>query len=185
MKTLFRSIRTSDEIRIAPVPIFWKGSTQHCRAVLPIICTESKICVAVCRLTMIARCQPGSAHPGHRPDRAGGATSSSRRGRPCSLLIGAMPRATLACVLCFEGMKAASKPRRGYIRAMDEEDLKGFERKFLGPARVVSLKDRLLSCEWRCSSCGLTVEDIIPIPVPAPCQKCNGIAFEAVDPVLQ
>jgi hypothetical protein len=101
------------------------------------------------------------------------------------LLIGAMPRATLACVLCFEGMKAASKPRRGYIRAMDEEDLKGFERKFLGPARVVSLKDRLLSCEWRCSSCGLTVEDIIPIPVPAPCQKCNGIAFEAVDPVLQ
>ena len=68
---------------------------------------------------------------GHRPDRAGGATSSSRRGRPCSLLIGAMPRATLACVLCFEGMKAASKPRRGYIRAMDEEDLKGFERKFL------------------------------------------------------
>ena len=101
------------------------------------------------------------------------------------MLIGAMPRATLACVLCFEGMKAASKPRRGYIRAMDEEDLKGFERKFLGPARVVSLKDRLLSCEWRCSSCGLTVEDIIPIPVPTPCQKCNGIAFEAVDPVLQ
>ena len=72
-----------------------------------------------------------------------------------------------------------------YIWAMDEEDLKAFERTFAGSATVVSLKDRLLSCEWRCSSCGLTVEDIIPIPVPAPCPKCNGIAFVAVDPVLQ
>jgi rubrerythrin len=69
---------------------------------------------------------------------------------------------------------------------MDEEDLKAFDRKFLGPARVVSLKDRLLSCEWRCSSCGLTVEDIIPIPVPAsPCPQCNGTNFEAIDPVLR
>jgi rubrerythrin len=68
---------------------------------------------------------------------------------------------------------------------MDEDDLKSYERKFLGPARVVSLKDRLLSCEWRCSSCGRTVEDIIPIPVPAPCPQCNGINFEAIDRILR
>ena len=68
-----------------------------------------------------------------------------------------------------------------YIWAMDEEELKTFARTFLGPARVVSLKDHLLSCKWPCASCGLTVEDTIPIPVPAPCPKCNGIAFEAVD----
>ena len=53
------------------------------------------------------------------------------------------------------------------------------------PDKIVGLKDRLLSCEWRCSSCGLIVEDIIPIPVPAPCPKCSGIAFEAVEPILQ
>jgi predicted Zn-ribbon and HTH transcriptional regulator len=62
---------------------------------------------------------------------------------------------------------------------MDEKDII----EHLGPpARVVRLKDRLLSCEWRCSSCGLTLEDIIPILVPAPCPKCNGIAFEAIEP---
>ena len=81
----------------------------------------------------------------------------------------------------------AGKPRgvvaigagRGYIWAMDEKDIS--ER--LGPpARIVRLKDRMLSSEWRCSSCGLTVEDIIPIPVPAPCPKCSGIAFEAIEP---
>ena len=84
----------------------------------------------------------------------------------------------------------AGKPRgvvtisagRGYIWAMDEKDI--IER--LGwPDKIVRLKDRLLSCEWRCSICGLSVEDTIPIPVPAPCPKCNGIAFEAVEPVLQ
>jgi predicted Zn-ribbon and HTH transcriptional regulator len=65
-----------------------------------------------------------------------------------------------------------------YIWAMDEKDI--IER--LGsPDKIVRLKDRLLSHEWRCSSCGFTVEDTIPIPVPAPCPKCNGIAFEAVE----
>ena len=68
---------------------------------------------------------------------------------------------------------------------MDEKEPKTFVREFLGPARVVSLRDRLPSCEWRCASCGFTVEDTIPIPVPAPCAKCNGIAFEAIEPVLQ
>ena len=65
-----------------------------------------------------------------------------------------------------------------YIWAMHEKDI--IER--LGPPdKIVRLKDRLLSHEWRCSSCGFTVEDTIPIPVPAPCPKCNGIAFEAVE----
>ena len=83
---------------------------------MPVIRAEIKICVRRCRLTVLARCQPG-----HRME-AG----------------------------CWEGL------------AMDEDDLKSYERKFLGPARVVSLKDHLLSCEWRCSSCGLTVDDIVP-----------------------
>ncbi len=66
--------------------------------------------------------------------------------------------------------------------AMDEKDI--IER--LGPPdKIVRLKDRMLSSEWRCSSCGLTVEDTVPIPAPAPCPKCGGIAFEAVEPVLQ
>ena len=59
---------------------------------------------------------------------------------------------------------------------MDEDDLKSYERKFLGPARVGSLKDRLLSCEWRCSSCGLTVDDIAgvlrgPVVVIRACER--------------
>jgi rubrerythrin len=65
---------------------------------------------------------------------------------------------------------------------MDEKDI--IER--LGPPdKIVRLMDRVLSREWRCSRCGHTVEDTVPIPVPAPCPKCNGIAFEAVEPVLQ
>ena len=67
---------------------------------------------------------------------------------------------------------------------MDEDDLKSYERKFLGPARVVSLKDRLLSCEWRCSSCGLTVDDIVPIPVPAPCRSATGLPSKRLNPFL-
>ena len=71
---------------------------------------------------------------------------------------------------------------RDYIWAMDEEELETFARAFLGPAKVVDLKDRLLSQGWRCSSCGLLVESAKPIPVPAPCQRCRGIAFETADP---
>ena len=68
---------------------------------------------------------------------------------------------------------------------MEEKEQKTLVRVFLGPARVVGLEDHLLSSEWRCSSCDLRVENIIPIQVPAPCPTCNGIAFEAIEPVLQ
>ena len=66
-----------------------------------------------------------------------------------------------------------------------EEKLKAFARKFLGPARRVSRKDRLHSRAWQCSSCGRTVEHANPISAPAPCPRCGGIAFETVDPRLQ
>jgi rubrerythrin len=68
-----------------------------------------------------------------------------------------------------------------YIWTMDEEELKAFAKKALGPARLVSLKDRLLSREWQCSRCKLTVTNNTPIPVPAPCPVCGGIAFEAIE----
>jgi predicted Zn-ribbon and HTH transcriptional regulator len=76
----------------------------------------------------------------------------------------------------------AERTAGAYIWAMDEEELETFARALLGPARVVDLKDRLLSQGWRCSSCGLLVESAKPIPVPAPCPRCRGIAFETADP---
>jgi rubrerythrin len=80
----------------------------------------------------------------------------------------------------------ARKPRevvvvgagRNYIWTMDEKDI--IER--LGPPdKIVSLKERLRGRQWQCSRCGLTVENDKPIPVPAPCPLCGGIAFEAID----
>jgi hypothetical protein len=61
----------------------------------------------------------------------------------------------------------------------------GEQRQFLGPARIVSLKDRLRSRAWVCSSCKHTMTSDTPIPVQAPCSKCGGLAFEMVDQPLQ
>jgi Zn finger protein HypA/HybF involved in hydrogenase expression len=68
---------------------------------------------------------------------------------------------------------------------MDEAELSKFAKRFLGPARTVSLRDRLRNREWKCSSCKLVITSEAPIRVPAPCPKCGGFAFEMVDPAPQ
>ena len=70
---------------------------------------------------------------------------------------------------------------RGYIWAMDEKDISGRRARPAGKDRALEGSHAQLRMA-RFSSCGLTVEDIIPIPVPAPCPKCSGIAFEAIEP---
>ena len=66
---------------------------------------------------------------------------------------------------------------------MNEKELKAFARRFLGPARLVRLKDRLRSRVWQCSRCKLTITN--DTPVPAPCPVCGGVAFEAIEQSLQ
>jgi rubrerythrin len=70
---------------------------------------------------------------------------------------------------------------REYIWAMDDKELGEFAKRFLGPARIVRLEDRLHSRKWQCSRCKLMVTNNTPIPVPAPCPVCGGIAFEAIE----
>jgi hypothetical protein len=61
---------------------------------------------------------------------------------------------------------------------MDEHDV--IDR--LGPPdKIVSRKDRMRSCAWVCSTCREVVTSSAPIPVPAPCIRCSGIAFETVE----
>jgi rubrerythrin len=67
---------------------------------------------------------------------------------------------------------------------MDEEELDELTRRLLGPVRIVSLKDRLRSGTWKCTSCEYTRTSDTPILVPAPCPKCGGIAFETVEQPL-
>ena len=99
-----------------------------------------------------------------------------------------MPCSIAAVRACEEGTRGGGNDRQAALHlrmAMDKKELETFARALLGPARIVNLKDRLLSQEWRCSSCGLVVESAEPVPVPAPCPRCRGIAFETVDPLLQ
>jgi rubrerythrin len=70
---------------------------------------------------------------------------------------------------------------RDYIWAMDDKELDKFAKRFLGPARTVRLEDCLHSRKWQCSRCKLTVTNVTPISVPAPCPVCGGIAFEAIE----
>jgi hypothetical protein len=50
----------------------------------------------------------------------------------------------------------------------------------LPPDEIVSRKDRMLSRAWVCATCHKLVTGPTPIPVPAPCSFCGGIAFEKV-----
>lgn len=69
-----------------------------------------------------------------------------------------------------------------YILTMDEKDV----RERLGPPdKIIGRSERMRSRVWMCSSCKLTITSIEPIPVPAPCLLCGGIAFETLDRPLQ
>jgi hypothetical protein len=58
---------------------------------------------------------------------------------------------------------------------MDEHDV----RKLLGePDEIISRKERMLSRVWLCSSCNAVTHTGEPIPTPAPCIQCGGIAFK-------
>lgn len=78
---------------------------------------------------------------------------------------------------------ADSSPQQG--TGMDEDDIEAFARVLVGPGRAVALKDRLRSRAWICSSSRIVVKNAEEIPVPAPCAKCGGIAFETIEPPLQ
>jgi hypothetical protein len=43
-------------------------------------------------------------------------------------------------------------------------------------------RERINSRAWVCSTCREVVTSLQPVPVPAPCAKCGGIAFEAAEP---
>jgi ATP-dependent DNA ligase len=61
---------------------------------------------------------------------------------------------------------------------MDEKDV--IER--LGqPDQTVDRKNRMRSLGWVCSTCRSATAFAMPMPCPAPCSWCGGIAFETVD----
>ena len=60
-----------------------------------------------------------------------------------------------------------------YLQGIEEEQIR------------VDLKDHLLSRAWLCSSGRAVSTSDEPIPVPAPCAQCGGIAFETVETPLQ
>jgi hypothetical protein len=49
------------------------------------------------------------------------------------------------------------------------------------PDRIIGRKERMRSRAWVCSNCREVVARPDPIPVPAPCVRCGGIAFEVVE----
>jgi rubrerythrin len=65
-----------------------------------------------------------------------------------------------------------------YIWAMDEKQI----RQRRGPPdKIVDHRGHLRSREWMCSTCKHVITSAEPVPVPAPCPKCGGIAFETDD----
>lgn len=66
---------------------------------------------------------------------------------------------------------------------MDEKDVVVL----LGPPdESVRRQDRMRGRAWKCSTCTTVITCVEPIPTPAPCIVCGGIAFELVAaPLLQ
>jgi hypothetical protein len=65
----------------------------------------------------------------------------------------------------------------GVYLGMDERDV--MER--LGPPdEIVGREDRMRSRGWICSTCREMTVTTEPQPLPAPCVRCGGIAFETV-----
>ena len=52
------------------------------------------------------------------------------------------------------------------------------EATFGEPDEIVSKSERITSRRWQCSACAEIVKTDEPIPVPAPCKRCGGIAFK-------
>jgi hypothetical protein len=48
------------------------------------------------------------------------------------------------------------------------------------PDAIVGREGRMRSRAWACTTCREVVRGSEPIPVPAPCPRCGGIAFETV-----
>jgi len=59
-----------------------------------------------------------------------------------------------------------------HVTTADVEDAFG------EPDEIVSRDRRMRGAKWICSSCGAITRSEQPIPVPAPCIRCGGIAFK-------
>jgi len=66
---------------------------------------------------------------------------------------------------------------------MDEKDVVAL----LGPPDELGRRqDRMRGRAWKCLTCTTVITSAEPIPIPAPCIVCGGIAFELVTaPLLQ
>jgi len=50
----------------------------------------------------------------------------------------------------------------------------------LGPPDKITRGRRMMAIEWKCSTCVEITKSATAIPVPAPCHRCGGIAFEKI-----
>jgi len=71
---------------------------------------------------------------------------------------------------------------RDYIWTMDETEL---TRRLGQPDNIIGREERMRSLGWVCSTCRNATANVVPMPCPAPCAWCGGIAFEMVDPPAQ
>ena len=104
---------------------------------------------------------------------------ASSVGVRCQLMPASLPR-----------FAPAVKPRgtvaigvgRDYIWTMDETEL---TRRLGQPDNIIGREERMRSLGWVCSTCRNATANVVPMPCPAPCAWCGGIAFEMVDPPAQ
>jgi len=97
---------------------------------------------------------------------------------------------TIARCDCFQAssvgvrcqLMPASLPGRDYIWTMDETEL---TRRLGQPDNIIGREERMRSLGWVCSTCRNATANVVPMPCPAPCAWCGGIAFEMVDPPAQ
>jgi hypothetical protein len=99
---------------------------------------------------------------------AGAACAGPRHGE-----VGLLPCGVFGLEMPAYGGRSCGVPNG----AMNERDV--IER--LGPPdEIARREDRMRSRSWICSTCREIVTGLEPIPCPAPCQRCGGIAFETV-----